>query len=81
MITFNNLSVGFDNHSILNAINGSAKQGQLVALLGENGAGKSTLLHTLAGMHSFTGSVLLITRRWPLTLKKPSHTACSNDAS
>ena len=58
MITFNNLSVGFDNHSILNAINGSAKQGQLVALLGENGAGKSTLLHTLAGMHAFTGSVL-----------------------
>ena len=58
MITFNNLSVGFDNHSVLNAINGSAKQGQLVALLGENGAGKSTLLHTLAGMHSFTGSVL-----------------------
>jgi len=58
MITFNNLSVGFGNHTVLNTINGSAEAGQLVALLGENGAGKSTLLHTLAGMHSFTGSVL-----------------------
>ncbi|GAB0108783.1 heme ABC transporter ATP-binding protein [Pseudoalteromonas distincta] len=58
MITFNNLTVGFDNHNVLNTISGSAKAGQLVALLGENGAGKSTLLHTLAGMHSFTGNVL-----------------------
>ena len=58
MIAFNNLSVGFGNHNVLNTINGSAKQGQLVALLGENGAGKSTLLHTLAGMHAFTGNVL-----------------------
>ncbi|MBH0068266.1 heme ABC transporter ATP-binding protein [Pseudoalteromonas sp. NZS100] len=65
MIAFNNLSVGFGNHNVLNTINGSAKQGQLVALLGENGAGKSTLLHTLAGMHAFKGSVLFNNK--PLT--------------
>ncbi|WP_213609955.1 heme ABC transporter ATP-binding protein [Pseudoalteromonas sp.] len=62
MITFNNLSVAFGNHTILQNISNTIGKGQLVALIGENGAGKSTLLHTLAGMHHFDGDIFFNTK-------------------
>ncbi len=51
MITFKNLSVGFDNKSILANLSGELKRGDLIALMGINGVGKSCFLKTISGLH------------------------------
>ena len=43
------LSAGYGQAVVLNAINFSLHEGQTLALLGRNGTGKTTLLNTLAG--------------------------------
>ncbi|MFK3858096.1 MULTISPECIES: heme ABC transporter ATP-binding protein [Pseudoalteromonas] len=73
MITFNNLSVGFGNHSVLKNISGHIAKAQLVALIGENGAGKSTLLHALAGHYDFKGEVRF--NNYPLSTLSQAHLA------
>ncbi len=44
------LSVGYDNKSIIEMINLEIKAGKIVVLIGPNGAGKSTILKTVAGL-------------------------------
>lgn len=51
MISFKNLSVGFDNRKILTNLSGELKRGDLIALMGINGVGKSCLLKTLTGLN------------------------------
>lgn len=52
MIEFNNLSVGFENKTILSGLSGKITPGKLIALMGTNGAGKSCLIKALSGMNS-----------------------------
>ena len=42
MIDLQNVSVSFDNQRVLNGINFSMKQSELVYLVGQTGMGKST---------------------------------------
>lgn len=49
LLTTQNLSVGYKNHTILSNINISIGKGEVISLLGANGIGKSTLLKTLIG--------------------------------
>lgn len=51
MISFKNLSVGYDEQKILTNISGELKRGDLIALMGINGVGKSCLLKTLTGLN------------------------------
>ncbi|MDP3832135.1 MAG: ATP-binding cassette domain-containing protein, partial [Ignavibacteriaceae bacterium] len=44
MLEFNNVSFGYDKHPILNDINFTIKNGELVFLIGKSGSGKSTIL-------------------------------------
>lgn len=44
------LSIGYNNKSIVNTIEISTKNTQLIGVIGRNGKGKSTLLKTLAGL-------------------------------
>ncbi|WP_404339762.1 heme ABC transporter ATP-binding protein [Pseudoalteromonas mariniglutinosa] len=57
MLSFNNLTIGYNKQPILRAISGQIQTGQLVALIGENGAGKSTLIHALAGKQKYHGQI------------------------
>lgn len=50
LLSFENLSIGYDNNPILENLNFSIEQGDYLAILGENGAGKSTLLKTMLGL-------------------------------
>ena len=50
LITFNNLSIGYDNQSVLSGISLSINRSSFTAILGANGSGKSTLLKTLLGL-------------------------------
>ncbi|WP_295894603.1 metal ABC transporter ATP-binding protein [uncultured Vibrio sp.] len=49
LISSHALSVKFGNHLILDRINISVSQGEIVTIVGPNGSGKSTLLKTLIG--------------------------------
>ena len=45
---FSNISYSLDGRTILDNVSGSAKPGQLLAIMGASGAGKSTFLDILA---------------------------------
>jgi len=50
LLSFENLSIGYDNNPVLEGLNFSIEKGDYLAILGENGAGKSTLLKTMLGL-------------------------------
>lgn len=46
-----NLTINYDNNSVISDLSFSVKSGQILSIMGPNGGGKTTLLHTLAGLH------------------------------
>jgi ABC-type Mn2+/Zn2+ transport system ATPase subunit len=50
LITFDNLSIGYNNQPVLCGISLSIARGSFTAILGANGSGKSTLLKTVIGL-------------------------------
>ena len=50
LLSFENLSIGYENNVILENLSFAIEEGDYVAILGENGAGKSTLLKTMLGL-------------------------------
>lgn len=50
MVTFDNLTVSYQQHPALHHISGSFATGSLTAVVGPNGAGKSTLLKSIVGL-------------------------------
>lgn len=55
MLTIDALTSGYGSAQILNGVDMTVKQGEVVALLGRNGVGKTTLLKTLMGIVKQTG--------------------------
>ena len=47
LLTIENLSLGYDSHTILEDLNFSVNAGDYLCIVGENGSGKSTLMKTL----------------------------------
>jgi iron complex transport system ATP-binding protein len=55
-----NLSIGYKQRTVMNALNLQLRAGEIVCLLGQNGIGKSTLMRTLAATQTpLQGEVLL----------------------
>jgi ABC-type Mn2+/Zn2+ transport system ATPase subunit len=50
LITFEDLSIGYNGQSVLSGISFSVPRASFTAILGANGSGKSTLLKTLLGL-------------------------------
>lgn len=50
VVQLQNISLSYDAHPVLKALNWQLLPGQVVGLLGRNGAGKTTLLETLLGL-------------------------------
>lgn len=50
LITFDDLTLGYDRHPAVHHLTGTVSSGSLLAMVGPNGAGKSTLLKGIAGM-------------------------------
>jgi iron complex transport system ATP-binding protein len=59
-LSLSNLSVGYRRRAILNHLNLSATECELVALIGRNGVGKSTLMRTIARLQpAISGEVIV----------------------
>jgi iron complex transport system ATP-binding protein len=57
MIKVENLTVKYDDFTVLDSVNLEIKAESWTSIVGPNGAGKTTLLKTLLGMTSYSGSV------------------------
>jgi ABC-type Mn2+/Zn2+ transport system ATPase subunit len=58
LITLDNLSIGYNNQSVLSGISLSIARGSFTAILGANGSGKSTLLKTVLGLLPPVGGLI-----------------------
>ena len=60
LISFDDLSIGYNNQPVLSGISLSVIRSSFTAILGANGSGKSTLLKTLLGLQPpISGSVYI----------------------
>jgi zinc/manganese transport system ATP-binding protein len=58
VISFHNLTLGYDRHPAVHHITGEVERGALLAVVGPNGAGKSTLLKGIVGeLKPLSGSI------------------------
>ncbi|WP_295730584.1 metal ABC transporter ATP-binding protein [uncultured Limosilactobacillus sp.] len=60
LVTIDNLTVAFGNHTIIKSLNCKVMQGDFFIICGDNGVGKTTLIRTLLGsVHPQTGTINL----------------------
>jgi len=57
LLSVSNLSVSFDDETVLEDINFELKAGENLAIVGPNGAGKTVLLKALLGMLRYKGEI------------------------
>lgn len=50
IVTLNNLSIGYDNKTIIKDLNIDINEKDYLVIVGENGAGKTTLMKTILGL-------------------------------
>jgi zinc/manganese transport system ATP-binding protein len=73
LLSFDNLTLGYEAHPAVHHLTYGVHQGALVALIGPNGAGKSTLLKGIMGqVQPLDGQIHLhgIDRSFPITVQE-----------
>ena len=68
VISFEKLTVSYDNQTALNSVSATIFAGEIVAVMGRNGAGKSSLLKTLAGVNRPNNGTVSLLEHEPFTL-------------
>ncbi len=60
LITFQDLSPGYDSHAIVKNLNFSVNAGDYLCIVGENGSGKTTLMKTLLHLQEPVSGQILV---------------------
>lgn len=60
MLTLKDISKQFDNRLILDNINLTVKDGEILCIVGPSGAGKTTLLRSISGLERVTSGKFLL---------------------
>jgi energy-coupling factor transport system ATP-binding protein len=68
VISFENLTVAYDNKNALNDVSSTIFAGEIVAVMGRNGAGKSSLLKAIAGVSRPNSGVVSLLGSDPFVL-------------
>lgn len=63
MITLKNVSVGYEDRTVLQNLDITFKQGKITILIGPNGCGKSTLLKSLVRIHPHLSGQIFISQK------------------
>lgn len=50
LLSCNNMTIGYEDQTVLSHLSFSVEEGDYVSILGENGSGKSTLIKTILGL-------------------------------
>ena len=59
LIEVKNLTLGYENRTVIEDLNFSVDEGDYLCIVGENGSGKSTLMKTLLGLQKpFGGEII-----------------------
>ncbi len=64
-IEFNDLSLGYRNHTVLHNCNAQIAHGEFITILGENASGKTTLLRAILGTLPPTSGSITVFKRTP----------------
>lgn len=59
MLAVENVTVRYDDHTVVDNVSFHLREGQWLMLVGPNGAGKSTLIHAISQGVSYTGRIML----------------------
>ena len=62
----------YGNHTVLNGIGFTVRQGEIFALLGGNGAGKTTALECIEGLRSYDGGEITVNGKIGIQLQSAS---------
>jgi ATP-binding cassette subfamily B protein len=60
VLTFNKLTFGYNDNTVLDNISFSLPRGKMLAVVGESGSGKSTLLKLMMGLYEYKGSLTVL---------------------
>jgi ABC-2 type transport system ATP-binding protein len=60
LVSINNLSKSFKKKKVIENVNFSIKQGEILGILGPSGSGKSTFIKTLIGFHKPSSGEIII---------------------
>lgn len=63
VITFDNLTLGYNSHPAVHHLTGTVARGALTAVVGANGSGKSTLMKGIAGILKPMAGVVQVSNR------------------
>ncbi len=58
ILSFENISLSFNNKKILEDISFSLTQGQIITIIGPNGAGKSSILKLIIGLYKSSSGII-----------------------
>ncbi|MFT2098269.1 zinc ABC transporter ATP-binding protein ZnuC [Marinomonas sp. GJ51-6] len=59
LVAFEKIGISFDGRALLDSIDMSISEGEIVTLIGPNGSGKSTLIRTLLGLQAATSGKVI----------------------
>src|SRR5712672_2917928 len=74
LLTIEQLSAGYGEAVVLNAVSLDLSEGQSLALLGRNGMGKTTLINSIVGVTRYIGGTICLDGR-ELTGLRPDQRA------